>query len=76
MEKKATLQLETLVCPTCMQKVAGAIKSVKGIEADSVKVLFNASKAKAKFDDTQTDAETIANAIQTVGYDVLKVNIK
>ena len=45
--QKAILQLETLACPTCMQKIAGAIANVDGVEKTSVKVLFNASKAKA-----------------------------
>ncbi|MCO4488939.1 hypothetical protein Si021_00923 [Streptococcus infantarius subsp. infantarius] len=31
MMKKAILQLETLACPTCMQKIEGAIKSVAGV---------------------------------------------
>lgn len=48
--KKAILQLETLACPTCMQKIVGAIANVDGVEKTSVKVLFNASKAKANFD--------------------------
>ena len=76
MIKKATLQLETLACPTCMQKIAGAIKSVKGVMPTSVKVQFNASKAKAEFDDSQTSLENITNAVQTLGYDVLKATAK
>ncbi len=73
MTGKATLQLETLACPTCMQKIEAAIRSVDGVDADSVKVLFNASKAKASFDADVTDAEKIADAVRAVGYDVLKV---
>ena len=73
MTGKATLQLETLACPTCMQKIEAAIRSVDGVDADSVKVLFNAIKAKASFDADVTDAEKIADAVRAVGYDVLKV---
>ncbi|MEE8806946.1 MAG: heavy-metal-associated domain-containing protein [Lactimicrobium sp.] len=72
--KKAVLQLETLVCPTCVQKVEGAIRSVDGVDAESVKVLFNASKAKAQFDPEKTNAETISQAVRKIGYDVLKVS--
>ena len=48
---KATIQLETLTCPSCMQKIDGAVKSLKGVEKDSVNVLFNSSKVKLNFDD-------------------------
>ena len=36
--EKAILQLETLSCPSCMQKIEGAVKSVNGIDKDSIKV--------------------------------------
>lgn len=76
MTKKATLQLETLTCPTCMQKIAGAIKNVNGVVPTSVKIQFNASKAKAEFDDQQTSLQKIVDAIRALGYDVLKANAK
>ena len=76
MMKKAILQLETLACPTCMKKIEGAIKSVAGVDKDSVKVLFNASKAKANFDTSLTNIEEIANAVRAIGYDVLKASEK
>ena len=76
MMKKAILQLETLACQTCMQKIEGAIKSVAGVDKDSVKVLFNASKAKANFDTSLTNIEEIANAVRAIGYDVLKASEK
>ena len=74
--KKAVLQLETLVCPTCMQKIEGALKNVPGIEKESVKVLFNASKAKLNFDETQADLKDISQAVQSIGYDVLKATAR
>ena len=76
MMKKAILQLETLACPTCMQTIEGAIKSVEGVDKDSVKVLFNASKAKANFDTSLTNIEEITNAVRAIGYDVLKASEK
>ncbi|MDD6349902.1 heavy-metal-associated domain-containing protein [Intestinibaculum porci] len=74
--KKVVLQLETLVCPTCMQKIEGALKSVPGVEKESVKVLFNASKAKLNFDETQADLKDISQAVQSIGYDVLKATAR
>lgn len=57
-------------------KIEGAIKSVAGVDRDSVKVLFNASKAKANFDTSLTNIEEIANAVRAIGYDVLKASEK
>ena len=41
--QKATIQLETLTCPSCVQKIDSAVKSLKGVEKESVKVSFNSS---------------------------------
>lgn len=76
MMKKAILQLETLACPTCMQKIEGAVKSVTGVDKESVKVLFNASKAKVNFDASMTNINEIVKAVQAIGYDVLKASEK
>lgn len=72
--QKAILQLETLACPTCMQKIAGAIANVDGVEKTSVKVLCNASKAN--FDPDRTNLDTITQAVKNIGYDVLKASAK
>lgn len=68
----ATIQLETLSCPSCLQKIESAVKSLNGVDKDSVKVMFNASKVKAQFDEDQVSLETINQAIEDVGYEVLK----
>lgn len=68
----ATIQLETLSCPSCLQKIESAVKGLKGVDKDSVKVMFNASKVKAQFDEDQVSLETINQAIEDVGYEVLK----
>ena len=74
--KEATIQLETLACPSCLQKVEAAVKSVDGVEKDSVKVLFNSSKAKLNFDEEKASIEEIENAITKVGYEVIKSKVK
>ncbi len=74
--QKAVLQLETLACPTCMQKIEAALKNVDGVDKESVKVLFNASKAKLDFDATKTTLATIQKAVETIGYEVLKASEK
>jgi copper chaperone CopZ len=76
MMKKATIQLETLTCPSCVQKVEGAIKSLDGVDKESVKVLFNASKAKFEFDDAKLSVEEVEKAITALGYEVKKSQVK
>lgn len=74
--KSATLQLESLTCPSCMQKIEGALKAFEGIDQDTAKVLFNSSKVKFDFDEDKVSIEEIENAIKKLGYDVLKSKVK
>ena len=74
--KAATIQLETLTCPSCMQKVEGAVKSLDGVEQDTVKVLFNASKVKLSFNEDMVTIDQIENAITKMGYKVKKSSVK
>jgi copper chaperone len=74
--KKATIQLETLTCPSCVLKVENATKALDGVEKESVKVLFNSSKVKLNFDDTKLSVEDIENAISALGYEVKKSQVK
>ena len=73
---KATIQLEPLTCPSCVQKIAGAVSAVDGVEKESVKVSFNSGKVKLDFDEDKTSVEDIAGAITKVGYEVLKTSAK
>lgn len=74
--QKATIQLETLSCPSCLQKIEGAVKGLNGVNQDSVKVMFNSSKVKADFDGDKIAIEDIEQAIEKVGYEVLKSKVK
>jgi copper chaperone len=74
--KKVTIQLEALACPSCMQKIENAVKSLEGVNKDSVKVLFNSSKVKLDFDDEKLTISRIENAITTLGYEVIKSQVK
>lgn len=66
--QRTNIQLETLTCPSCLQKIEGAVKSLEGIE--SVKTLFNASKARVEFDEELVTRDEIKEAIERVGYQV------
>ncbi len=74
--QKATIQLETLTCPSCVQKVESAVKNLKGVDNESVRVLFNSSKVKLDFDAEQVSIEAIEKAIIAVGYEVKKAQVK
>ncbi|MBU5426860.1 cation transporter [Tissierella pigra] len=74
--KSATIQLETLTCPSCMQKIEGALKGLDGIDQDTVKVSFNSSKAKLDFDEEKISIDEIEDSINRVGYEVIKSKVK
>ncbi|NLN04736.1 MAG: metal-binding protein [Clostridiaceae bacterium] len=74
--KSATILLETLACPSCMQKIDKAVKSVDGVDKESVNVMFNASKGKLQFDPEKTTIDNITDAIGKIGYEVKKTVVR
>lgn len=74
--KTADLQLETLTCPSCLQKIESKVKGIAGVDGETVKVRFNASKVKADFDSEQTSVDEISQAIESLGYRVLRARVK
>lgn len=74
--QKATIQLETLTCPSCMQKIENAVKSIDGVDKENLSVLFNSSKVKVNFDDGKLSIKDIENAIDKLGYKVKKSQVK
>lgn len=74
--KKAVIQLETLTCPSCLQKINGAVKGLNGVNKDSVDVMFNASKVKLEFDDSVLSINNIEESINKLGYAVIKSSVK
>lgn len=74
--KTVTIQLETLTCPSCIQKIEGAMKKIDGVDQETVSVMFNASKVKADFDSDKTTLEEIEKTITRMGYAVEKSKVK
>lgn len=74
--KKATIQLETFTCPSCLQKIENGVKSLDGVNKESLKVLFNSSKVRVEFDDEKVSMTDIEKAIDKLGYEVLKSQVK
>ncbi|MFA5586963.1 MAG: heavy-metal-associated domain-containing protein [Saccharofermentanales bacterium] len=73
--KSATLQLETLVCPSCSQKIEAALKKLDGVDKESVQVSFSSSRVKVAFEETRVSLEEIESAIDRVGFSVLKSRV-
>lgn len=69
----AKFQLETLSCPSCIKKIETALKKQSGV--NEVKVLFNASKVKADFDETTITVECLEETITKLGYPVLNKKV-
>ena len=74
--QKATIQLETLTCPSCMQKIENGVKSLDGVDKKSIKVLFNSSKVRVEYDEEKVSIKDIENAIDKLGYEVIKSQVK
>lgn len=66
--EKASIQLELLTCPFCMQKIERTIKKINGVDPNSAKLLFNTSKFRSKFDATSITLEVIEKTIEDLGY--------
>lgn len=74
--QKATIQLETLTCPSCMQKIENGVKSLEGIDKESLNVSFNSSKVKVNYDDEKISIKDIENVINKLGYEIIKSQVK
>lgn len=74
--QKATIHLESLACPSCLQKIESAVKGLNGVDKESVKVMFNSSKVRAEFDSEVVTIEAIEKAIEDLGYPVIKSKVR
>lgn len=74
--KKATIQLDTLTCPSCVQKIEKLVMLMDNVDKNSVKVMFNSSKVKFDFDEENLEIEKVEKAITALGYDVKKTQVK
>ena len=59
-----------------MLKIEGAVKSLDGVDKESVNVSFNSSKVKVNFDDEKVSIKDIENSIDKMGYEVKKSQVK
>jgi copper chaperone len=73
--KKGVIQLETLTCPSCAQKIEKAVSGLDGVEKGSINVLFNSSKVKFNFDDEKLTIKEVEETISKLGYDIKKSQV-
>ena len=74
--QKATIQLETLTCPSCLQKIENGVGKLNGVDKDTLKVMFNASRVKVDFDGDIISIDEIEKSIQDLGYEVKRSRVK
>ena len=74
--QNANIQLETLTCPSCLQKIENGVGKFNGVDKDSLKVMFNASRVKVNFDGEVLTIEDIEKAINDLGYEVKRSRVK
>lgn len=72
--EKIIMQLDTLSCPSCLQKIEAAVSQQAGVS--ETKVLFNASKVKATFDPTVVTPDALTEVVEKLGYDVKGTKVK
>lgn len=62
-------QLDTLTCPTCIQKIEKSLSKMNGV--NDVKVLFNSSKVKITYQAEQVSETELKAVIEKLGYPVI-----
>jgi copper chaperone len=70
---KAVFQLEPLTCPSCIKKIETTLNKTAGV--DKVTVIFNLSKVKTEFDESQIKASQLEARIKHLGYQVLSAKV-
>ncbi|MFT0763291.1 heavy-metal-associated domain-containing protein [Scrofimicrobium sp. R131] len=69
--KTVKLTTEPFSCPSCVAKIERLLAQTPGVE--SSQVMFNSSKVKVTFDEEQTSAQQLADAVTKLGYPVLNI---
>ena len=73
MKEKAIITVKGLTCASCIAKVEKAVKGVDGV--NSVSVNLATEKAMIEYESSKTSLGKIAEAIEDIGYDVIREEI-
>lgn len=68
--QKVTFEISGMSCGHCVKAVDKALQQLDGVTIDQVAI----GSATVSFDDKQTDARSIAQAIDDAGYQVVATN--
>lgn len=68
--KKTIISISGMHCASCAQKIENTLKKLKGIQKASVN--FATERATVEFDESVTNESKINNAIEQLGYKVIK----
>ncbi|CEI81460.1 Copper chaperone CopZ [Oceanobacillus oncorhynchi] len=72
--EKVTIQLESLTCPSCIQKIESAVQKQQGVA--KVNVLFHAGKVKTEINSKVTSANKLSEVIEKLGYTVENTKVQ
>lgn len=73
---KSNDSIRNFILSICLQKIENAVKGINGVNQDSLKIMFNASKVKVDFDSEVVVINDIEEAIEDLGYPVVKSKVK
>ena len=73
---KSSYSIRNIILSILYAKDENAVKGLNGVNHDSLKVLFNASKVKVDFDSETITINDIEKAIEDLGYPVVKSKVK
>lgn len=66
---QTTLNIDGMTCGGCVKSVTNAINQVEGVQ--NAEVSLENKSVKIDFDDSQTDLDTLKQAIEDAGFDVV-----
>lgn len=66
---QTTLNIDGMTCGGCVKSVTNALNQVTGVQ--NAEVSLENKSAKIDFDDSQTDLDTLKQAIEDAGFDVV-----
>lgn len=66
---QTTLNIDGMTCGGCVKSVTNALNQVEGVQ--NAEVSLENKSVKIDFDDSQTDLDTLKQAIEDAGFDVV-----
>jgi copper chaperone CopZ len=64
-QKSLKLKIHGMHCDACVRRVTGSLNKLPGVQVESVQV----GEAQLAYDPSQVNTQTIATAIQDVGFE-------